>query len=428
MYGKISLKLPLSYSAQAKLFWREAEKYFKQFRYPTAASFYSDSIEFSTKAICMFLGMKPPKKHDISKSLMELSRKQIFSKFKLQLARAALISSRVVGTAQTARELVKYGDPYAEIPADQLIRRKDVQPVRIDAHETCRLLCKIEIENKFRPPIKLGILNGYVDDSDSEEKPCSEFPFNEFKDIDVWRDQFSTISIDGKDKYNVERISIAEVTNEFAVVINPFGEAYPEKNLKTRFSFSILKEYIADGGVIVNTAGFPFFYAWDVNKGNKEPVVDEKVFIPHGLKIEEGKVIGIQYGLALKFAGSLLAKELGGITTSDTQTMSGVNPLPVKQTDKDKEIAGDLINLGGNNKVNEFRAIRPETKNVIPFLRAHREDFGEVYPLAAIRHGWGCLVTCGMHMNTQVELEKLVAGIDNFCNWARKNFVNAYIK
>ena len=82
-----------------------------------------------------------------------------------------------------------------------------------------------------------------------------------------------------------------------------------------------------------------------------------------------------------------------------------------------------MINIGGSNKVNELRAIRPETKNVIPFLRAHRKDFGEVYPLAAIRHGWGCLIICGMHMKTKVELKKLVAGIDNFCNWARENFV-----
>jgi HEPN domain-containing protein len=416
--------MSLSYSSKAKLFWREAEKYFKQFRYPESACFYGESIEFATKAICMFLGSTPARKHDISKNLTQLSGRTEFSKYKKQICRAIWISSRWVGMAQRARELMRYGNPDAKMSAAEIISKKDVEPLKRDAEEICKLLCQVEFERKFKPSIKLGILNGYVDNSNGLENPCSEFPFNEFKDISIWRKSFSEIVSQGKNKYDIKEISVSEVNNEFAVIINPFGEAYPEKDTATRLAFNILKDYVADGGILVNTAGFPFFYAWNVGGKGKEalqPVVDEKIFMPLAVKLEEGKVTGVQYRIGLGFAGSLFWKEFGGVTTVDTDKLSGVNEIEVKQTEEDKKISGDLINIAGSNKVSEFRALRKETRNLIPLLRAERPDFGEVYPIAAVRYGWGCLITCGMHTKSSAEFERLISAIDNFCNWAAQN-------
>lgn len=412
--------LGIWYSSKAKLFWREAEKYFEQFRYPESSFLYGESIEFATKAMCIFLGLTPARKHDISRNLIQLSARGEFSKYKKPIARAVWISSRWVGMAQRARELVRYGNPDAKMPATEIIARKDVEPLKTDAREICKLLCRIEFEKKFAPPIRLGILNGYVDGSDKSEKPCTEFALNEFKDINIWRKYFSAFSFDGKSRYDIEEIPINRVNNQFAVVINPFGEVYPEKDVRSKLVFNILKDYVADGGILVNTAGFPFFYAWDVGKGAHQPVVDEKMFIPRTFKFEEGKMVGVQFGLMLGFAGSLFWRELGGLTTVDTPKLSGVNELEVYQADDDKKIAGDLINVGGSNKVREFRALRKKTKGIIPLLRAKRPDFGEVYPIAIIRRGWGCLIVGGMHTKTKAELEKLVAAIDNFCDWAAK--------
>lgn len=412
--------MALWYSSKAKLYWRQGEGFFRQFRYPECASSYEESIEFAAKAICEFYGQGYDWKHGVSDGLIHLSAK--ISGYKLQFSRAAWISSRWVGMEQRARTLVNYGNQEAKVPATQIVRKEDVEPLKQDALEICRLLCKVEFEKKFEPPIRIGILNGNVDESDTLEKPCSIFPYSEFKSADIWKDRFSTISFSGKNKYIIEKIAVSKVNNEFALIINPFGEAYPEKDIRKRFAFNILRDYIADGGVFVNTAGFPFFYAWDVRQGKEEAVVDEKLLIPESIQLAEGKVVGIgQFKLLLNFAGSLLWREFGALTTSETPTFSEIKELDTYQMEEDRKIAGDLVNVGGINKVNEFRALRKETKDLIPMLRAQRPDFGEIYPIAAIKYGWGYMIATGMYNKTNVEFEKLLVAIDNFCSWLQKS-------
>ena len=59
------------------------------------------------------------------------------------------------------------------------------------------------------------------------------------------------------------------------------------------------------------------------------------------------------------------------------------------------------------------------SKNCIPFCRANRENFGEVYPIGAIRYGYGYLVVAGIEMD-ETGFEKVVTSIDNFCRWLKK--------
>jgi hypothetical protein len=79
--------------------------------------------------------------------------------------------------------------------------------------------------------------------------------------------------------------------------------------------------------------------------------------------------------------------------------------LEVYQYDSDKEIVGNLTKVFGNT-IHEFPALRKESKNLIPFLHTNRPDFGEVYPLVAIRHGWGYLIMVGMHTKSEKEFKK----------------------
>lgn len=412
--------LSLWYSSKAKLYWREAEKYLKHFNYPESASLYGDAIEFATKAICLFLKEKHGKKHDISNNLIQISKKKDFVKIKNVLSRLAWISSRWVGMAQRARDIVKYGNYDANIPANRIIMKKDIEPLRSDAKEVCDLLSKFELSYKFsnRNIIKIGILNGYVDELDKAEVQCDVFPYNEFKDITIWEDRFLKFLIDGKNKYNVDKIPISNVNNKYSIIINPFGEAYPEKDVKKRLAFNILRDYVDDGGVLLNTAGFPFFYAWNVNEGRQVPIADLQRIIPTSIRrTEDGRIIE-EYQTQLLFAGTLFWKEFDALTTSDTKLISGINQFEVYQKEEDKMIAGDLIDVGGNNKIYEFRALRSETKGLIPLLRVPRNDFGkEVYPIGAIQHGWGYLIVGGMHTKTEAEFEKLVIAVDNFGNW-----------
>lgn len=412
-----SYDLALWYSSKAKVYLREGEKLFQEFRYPECVSSFGASIEFALKAICAFLGADYKWEHSVSKPLIHLSVK--YSEYSKQLSRAAWISSRWVGANQQTRNLANYGNQDASVPATEIIGRKDIELIKADAIEVCKLLHLIEIKQKFGVPRKLGILNGFVDESDSSEKPCQKYPFTEFN-INDWEKRFSQILDNGKGKYKVEKIPTSRVGNEFAVIINPFGEAYPEKDVKKRFAFDILKNYIEDGGLLVNVAGFPFFYAWDVTKGGEQPVVDEKTLVPQSVRIQ-GKTFYVdRFRLLLNFAGSLLWRELDAITTSETPEFGGINQLEVYQNEEDREIVGNIVDVGGEKKVYEFRALRKETKGLIPFLRARRPDFGEIYPIAAVNIGFGHLIVGGMHTKSSSEFEKLVVAIDNFCDWLFK--------
>jgi HEPN domain-containing protein len=407
--------LALWYASKAKGHLREGTRLFQGFRYPECTSAFGMSIEFALKAVCAFLGADFKAEHDLSKPLTHLSVK--LPTYSNELSRAAWISSRWVGANQQTRLLASYGNQDAAVPATKFIMKKDVTLIKTDGYEACNLLHFVETKQKFSIPIKMGILNGFVDEQDPTEKPCNEFPFSEFK-IDDWETTFSKIGKAGKPKFDVEKIPLSKVGNEYTIIINPFGEAYPEKDVRNRFGFNHLKNYVEDGGVLVNVAGFPFFYAWDVLKGTKEPVVNDKTLVPESVRTEGGKFYVERFKIYLDFAGSLSWRDLGIITTADTTQMSGANELEVFQEEDDRKKAGNIVNIGGNNKVHEFRAIRKDlTKDAVPLLRANRPDFGEVYPIAAVKRGFGYLIVGGMNTKTAAEFEKLIAAIDNFCDW-----------
>jgi HEPN domain-containing protein len=411
--------LALWYSSKAKGYLREGNRLFQGFRYPECISAFGASIEFASKALCAFLGADYKAEHDLSKPLTYLSVK--YSTCKNELSRAAWISSRWVGANQQTRLLASYGNQDAAVPATRFIGKQDVALIKVDAAEACKLLNLVETRQKFGVPRKLGILNGYVDEEDSSEKPCTQYTFSEFK-IEDWEKKFSQTVDAGKPKFEVERIPLSKIGSEYAVIINPFGEVYPEKDTKGRFAFNQLMDYVEDGGVLVNVAGFPFFYAWDVLKGAEEPIVDEKTLIPEGVRAEGGTFYVERFRMLLNFTGSLAWRDLGIITTSDTPQMSGINELEVFQEEKDKEMVGDLVNIAGQNKIHEMRAVRKDlTKDAIPLLRAKRPDFGEVYPIATVRKGFGYLIVCGMHNKGIPEFERTALTVDRFCDWLCKN-------
>lgn len=291
-----------------------------------------------------------------------------------------------------------------------------MEQIRNDASLVFQLLSTVDIAQRFVTPRKLGILNGFVDQSDPSEKPCTEYMYTSFRSED-WEERFRQLSKARGDKYEVERIPVSKVSDEYAVVINPFGEVYPEKDLKKRSSFGLLRSYLEDGGLLVNVAGFPFFYAWNVVEGRKEPIVDERVIIPATARIEGTKFFVEQFTTLLSFAGSLLWRELDAITTANTPQVAEPKETDTYQNDEDKKMAGELSSVGGGSSVHEFRAIRKETRGLVPLLRASHPDFGEVYPVAGIHRGFGYLIVGGMHTKTSAEFEKLVVAIDNFSDW-----------
>ena len=267
--------------------------------------------------------------------------------------------------------------------------------------------------------IKCGILNGYVEDPE-KEKRCAEYIWTTDK-ADFWGDYLSNLKTeDGRRKYDIKEIMACEISNKFAMILNPFGETYPEYSLDRREVYNIIRNYIRNGGVFVNTAGFPFFYAWIVSLGRKEPISEEKLLLPRQIKIQGGTFSVEQLHMLINFTGTLYYKDFGAVTTFDTSIHSGAVPLKPFQTDQDKEKFGDLVS--GLNEITEFRALKEGISDCIPIVRAIREEFGEVYPISALKHGRGFLLVAAMGMSNESECSLFARSIDKFCDWISSKY------
>jgi len=413
--------IALWYASRSKVQLREASAHFVRYRYPESVACSQESIELGLKAIFEFFGQTYSPNHDafarnVDGLLRSLSQR--LPQYNQELTRATLISNR---WANMARSLARYGQQALGVPGSRVISRADAESARNDGEEIVTLLHRIEKQQKSHVPIQLAILNGYVEGSSASETPCASAPFTIFS-IENWEDFFRNILVNGQPKYAVTRINASEISNRFALILNPFGESYPEKDFRERIVFDIIKNYVADGGLFVTTGGFAFFYGWDVNpnvQGDRaRPILDERVVLPFLVRLgEQNTFVVEQFRVGLPFSGSLLWKQLGAQTTSDTPNHSGPYEEQVYQTTEDQNIVGNLVDVGGSNRIQEFRALTPSSANCVPLLRLRRPDFGEVYPIAALRHGRGYFIIGGINNVRRIEFDKLSNAINNFCDW-----------
>lgn len=51
---------------------------------------------------------------------------------------------------------------------------------------------------------------------------------------------------------------------KYPVVINPYGGVYPENNVATQESLDRIFDYVLNGGIYINIADIPFYYAFDM--------------------------------------------------------------------------------------------------------------------------------------------------------------------
>lgn len=407
------------YISRAHLQLQEAVNYSQISKYAESVNSAYESIEFSLKALCKLLDVEYNPEHFVDKyTLVKLSEKigeQWLEKKEILLG----VIPIALSYSDTLRNIAKYGIENREkkvrpVSPDRIFRQEYSDKVLEDARRLDDILTRIELSFRWDTsrPIKLAILNGYAQDP-STEKACSEYVWTLQQGIPFWRDYFSKIKRNEQPKYEVQEINAGEISEEFAVVLNPFGETYPERSMNDRYIYNQIKLFIKNGGVFVNTAGFPFFYAWDTKKGEKKLISEERLFLPKTFDIREGTITIKELQEVFSFTGTLFYKDFGAWTTYDTKTHSGPHEVETFQTEESKKLFGDL----GISKVHEFRALRKETRDCLPVLTANCYEFGEIYPIGAIRFGRGFIVVGGMTMDTEEQAMLFAKAIDHFCEW-----------
>lgn len=268
---------------------------------------------------------------------------------------------------------------------------------------------------RFQSP-KVAVLNGYV--SGNQNEVACEMLFTRFGPQD-WQDMLATQTFDGQ-RWSSDLIPLNRISKRFTVVINPFGEYFPESDLITFSGFRKIVEYIRSGGIFVNVAGVGFYWAWDVNSGRRYPTSkDMSAFAETTVDNQKLILPAFPRGRVPSITDTKLREHFGVWTTaSDTAEFTDCF-----QTPRDRVYAGDLENVGNTRKVAEWRAVDERTAQFIPLLRTKSKLFGECYPLAAIPYGEGYLMLAGMDLQTRqldgnvsvdhAELEKICVAIRN---------------
>ncbi len=219
--------------------------------------------------------------------------------------------------------------------------------------------------NKLVP--KIGILNGYIKDASKENK-CVPKSAN-ITGI-VWERELRK-ALQEITLKRIRTVFAEEIDASFALILNPYGENYPESDKNLRSTFQRIRSYISNGGVFFAT-GAPFWY-------HQNTVTDRE---------GEWSVIRTIDGFQNMEDGLCFAAL--GLSV----TMHGNEPLEIEvyQRDRDQLIVGDIL-TSPITTLKRWRAILPRTPDCLPLLR-EKED--KTYPLCAIQYDKGFILHSGL--------------------------------
>jgi hypothetical protein len=248
-------------------------------------------------------------------------------------------------------------------------------------HDLVSLLLKYpDLRRRFSleiiapPLLNIAILDGYASDR-TQEKPCA----HTFANVSP-KDWSNFIqSTNTKTSF----ISAAEIDTCFDAIVNPFGETYPEENWQSRRTYQRILNYIGNGGLFVNVAGFPFFYYWNHAEGRAHPTGRIRSFFnptTHSM---------VNF---ISWDNTLLYYDFGVFLDPRSPT-----EVAIFQHDEDRRYVGNLMTLGISSVI-EFRAVLAGNPNIIPLVRAEEN---RIYPLAAIEFGNGHLLVSGLELHAE---------------------------
>jgi hypothetical protein len=258
---------------------------------------------------------------------------------------------------------------------------------------------------RIKHPLRIGILSGTVRPNDVHGcqfygGPPSDNIFNE-------HDWFSLL--EGNSAYTVRIISVTQIDDSFAIILNPFGEIYPEEDIATRTSFDRIKEYIENGGIFVNTSGTAFYYMWDSSTGRQGTT---------GLPLETYQIVDSILE-PVEIPGHTSVRHSWMEQNFQITTTIGLSQyIRVYQSAADIQRIGDLTNIGGSIFIEEYRSSIYGPK-LIPLLRSRLpiNNFGaECYPVSATKFGLGYLILFGLTPNTRGWKEKVTTSIEMICS------------
>lgn len=399
---------------------RATENAFERFEKIESIDYSFEAIEFSLKALCKIRRVPYPRNsHCLSDKVLNDLAKNLGEEFGVRMQKELLLLlPEILGCTDELREIAHYGIDYSgspQVSPGAVFGEAHPDKVIKLAKKTCNILHQVEIRERWNEshPILIGILNGFIEHENEHKcKPRWSTGNTEF-----WEDYLSNIKVEGeRKKYEAVPLYASQISNKYALILNPFGENYPEWDTEKRGIFHRIVSYIQNGGIFANTSGLPFFSAWDVQIGKENEISEKRILIPKRIETHspyEGVIT--EWQESIQFQGTLFYKIFDAVTTYDVENHKESVEEEAYQLDQDINSFGSL--LEGVDKVREFRALRANSPNAIPLIRAKCKSFGEIFPVAAIRKGMGFLLVAGMDMLEEKGNRLFANALDAFCNW-----------
>jgi hypothetical protein len=376
----------------------EAYKSISLHDYHASISYLFDSIEYFWKSISILQSGNFPERH--MPSLLGFKRIREF------LENKKFVSHQE--GYQLQEIFLKHNSSWEANPKYRNFAKYDEG--KINQYEAQEWFSEI---NKLIPPIlikiqrtllqyremKVGILDGYFSLDKSHEHICTEFPWADAlaAGISGWKNHIS---------FPINEIPISSLSPIYSVVINPFGEAYPEisSNPLTLPAFTMICDYIFSGGIFVTAGGQPFYYYFDVISGEKKETIKSIPNVPYSFHLfPENEITKLGITTVSLIPDTLARRAFDIITTmglKDDQKTPFETVLFQEQIDREK-----YIHIKTVEKYKVFRAVLPKEKlDVIPICRA-KLGTELCYPVALIKFGQGYLLHFGFSLKEPAENE-----------------------
>ena len=232
-----------------------AEDNFNIYRYASCYAWLLRSTEFFWKALTILSGKHFEAGHEAHQEVMAKISNDLLSD-----------NDRIM----TYEILSKFSDIRLDLARDGYYEKEETltkPPIDLFSREGTEIslneiewlinkLREIHYYQVFEPPIRIGILSGYI--YSRKEKPCVYYPHSQYRKAVQWMLDVKTITYGESYLFQA---SLTPISNQnsgiFPIIINPFGEAYPESG-NTGVGFKTILSYIRDGGIFVNSGGQPF--------------------------------------------------------------------------------------------------------------------------------------------------------------------------
>lgn len=113
---------------------------------------------------------------------------------------------------------------------------------------------------RWKSTLRVGILN----DSEWNLENTDTYAWTDVSPNN-WKSQLEQTAQAQGSRLVVELIQISSQFDSYAIILNPYGEVYPEEDLANLTSLRKVINFVREGGLFVNVAGIPSYWAYNLD-------------------------------------------------------------------------------------------------------------------------------------------------------------------